>query len=251
MGKHQTKICNVCFKTMRGDYLERHMMRMDHLMCNNEGTARKVVNEDNIVNKGLNDVGTDHNISNMGLDDRKTENNVENNEELEKKVSAQMEEFNRKIEIGRKVKFILDKHGLKKVGLSHELKDALKTYGLHGETKDDMYTCTYCENVKTYRLHDNEDKYKCTFCGNLSFVKTDEQWEIMLNNKELYDEELEKRVSSEMEEFNRKIELGRKVKFILDKNGYNTNGLENELKEALKTFELNSELIEKDMRQIS
>ena len=42
----------------------------------------------------------------------------------------------------------------------------------------------------------------------------------MLNNKELYYEELKKRVSSEMEEFNRKIEIGRKVKFILDKNGY-------------------------------
>ena len=71
----------------------------------------------------------------------------------------------------------------------------------------------------------------------------------MLNNKELYDEELEKRVYDEMEEFNRKIELGRKVKFILDTNGYNTNGLENELKEALKTFELHSEFIEKDITQ--
>ena len=176
------------------------------------------------------------------------EDNIVNNEELEKKVSAQMEEFNRKIEIGRKVKFILDKHGLKKVGLSHELKDALKTYGLNGETKDDMYTCTYCENVKTYRLHDNEDKYKCTFCGNLSFVKTDEQWEIMLNNKELYDEELEKRVSSEMEEFNRKIELGRKVKFMLDKNGYNTNGLDNDMIEALKTYKLHGKNM--DMKDI-
>ena len=112
-----------------------------------------------------------------------------------------------------------------------------------------MYTCTYCENVKTYRLHVNEDKYKCKFCGNSCFVKTDEQWELMLNNKELYDEELEKRVYDEMEEFNRKIEIVRKVKLILDTNGYNRNGLENELKEALKTFELHSEFIEKDITQ--
>ena len=131
MGKHQTKICNVCFKTMRGDYLERHMMRMDHLMCNNEGTARKVVNEDNIVNKGLNDVGTDHNISNMGLDDRKTENNVENNEELEKKVSAQMEEFNRKMELGRKLNKIMDKHGYNVNGLDNDMIEALYIYKLH------------------------------------------------------------------------------------------------------------------------
>ena len=67
--------------------------------------------------------------------------------------------------------------------------------------------------MKTYRLHDanNEDKYNCTFCRNLDFEKTDEQWEQMLNNKELYDEELEKRVYDEMEEFNRKIEIVRKV----------------------------------------
>merc|ERR1712081_156527 len=112
-----------------------------------------------------------------------------------------------------------------------------------------MGTCTYCDNVKTYRLHDNEDKYKCTFCGNLSFVKIDEQWEIMLNNKELYDEELEKRVSAEMEEFNRKIEIGRKVKFILDKNGYNTNGLENELKEALKIWTICKKIRERKIRE--
>ena len=121
------------------------------------------------------------------------------------RVFAELEEFNKKIEFERYVKVVVDTNGLNENGLSHELKDALKTYGLHGETKDDMYTCTYCENVKTYRLHDNEDKYKCTFCGNSCFVKTDEQWELMLNNKELYDEELEKRVYDEMEDFNRKI----------------------------------------------
>ena len=45
--------------------------------------------------------------------------------EVEKLVSAQMKEFDRKIELGQKVKFILDKHAFKKVWLSHELKDAL------------------------------------------------------------------------------------------------------------------------------
>ena len=51
---------------------------------------------------------------------------------------------NRKIEIGRKVKLIVDKHGVKRAGLSQDLKDALKTYELHGETKEDMYKCTFC-----------------------------------------------------------------------------------------------------------
>ena len=63
----------------------------------------------------------------------------------------------------------------------------------------------------------------------------------MLNNKELYDEELEKRVYADMEEFNWEIELERCVKLGVDTNGYNENGLENELKDALKTYELHCE----------
>merc|ERR1711954_563193 len=179
---------------------------------NDMGEALKSYDEYNFITKGVLDGKTDEQwelmLNNKELYD----------EELEKRVYDEMEEFNRKIELGRKVKFIIDKHEFKKVGLSHELKDALKTYGLYGETKYDIYTCTYCENVKTYRLDVNEDNYKCKFCGNSRFVKTDEQWELMLNKKELYDEELEKRVYDEMEEFNRKIEIVRKVKLILDTN---------------------------------
>ena len=75
MVSNQKKTCNVCFKAMRSDNLKRHMKKHERR------------NEDNIVN----------------------------NEELEKKVSAQMEEFNRKIELGRKVKFILDTNGYNRV----------------------------------------------------------------------------------------------------------------------------------------
>ena len=41
-----------------------------------------------------------------------------------------------------------------------------------------------------------------------------------------------------MKEFNRKIELGRYVKLVVDTNGYNENGLDNDMMEALKTFKL-------------
>ena len=81
----------------------------------------------------------------------------------------------------------------------------------------------------------------------MDFEKTDEQWEQILHSKELYNEKLEKRVYAEMEEFNRKIELGRCVKLVVDTNGYNANGLENELKEALTTYELHGESKEEDM----
>ena len=44
MGRHKTKTCNVCFKTMRGDNLKRHMMRRDHL------TEQE--NDDNVMTLG-------------------------------------------------------------------------------------------------------------------------------------------------------------------------------------------------------
>ena len=98
MGRNKTKTCNVCFKSMRIVKLERHMMRRDHLMCNNEGTGGKVVNEDNFITNGLHD--------------GKIENNVANNEEqisftiekyiaLENELLAEWREFNKKIELGQ------------------------------------------------------------------------------------------------------------------------------------------------------
>ena len=84
---------------MRSDNLKKHMKK-------HEGE-----NEDNIMTKGLDDVGTDDNIVNNGLDDGKIENNVKNNQEkiryteeqyitLEKEVFADCKEFDRKIELG-------------------------------------------------------------------------------------------------------------------------------------------------------
>ena len=51
-------------------------------------------------------------------------------------------------------------------------------------------------------------------------------------------EELEKNVESQVNEFNRKIELGRNFKIILKKHGFNINALPENMKEALKTYEL-------------
>ena len=98
MVRNLRKTCNVCFKEMRGDHLKRHMKKHD-------GKT-----EDNIVTKGLHDGKTEDNVVTKGLHDEKTEDNVANNEEqksctsekfmgLEKEVLAEMEEFNRKIEL--------------------------------------------------------------------------------------------------------------------------------------------------------
>ena len=73
----------------------------------------------------------------------------------------------------------------------------------------------------------------------------DEKTEDNVVNKEqkisctsVTDEDLEKRVLVQIKEFNRKIKLGINFKLTVDKHGFNENGLENDMKEALKTYKL-------------
>ena len=45
-----------------------------------------------------------------------------------------------------------------------------------------------------------------------------------------------------MDEFNRKIELGRNLNIIINKRGFNIQALPYDLKEALNTFQLNGKI---------
>jgi len=56
-----------------------------------------------------------------------------NDKELQNTVIAQMEEFKRKIELGRKLKIIVNKHNFIVNGLQKDMKDALDIYELHGK----------------------------------------------------------------------------------------------------------------------
>ena len=73
MGRHQTKTCNVCFKAMRSNNLERHIKKHE----------RKPKAEDNVATEMVQKSCTSENF--MGL---------------EKEVLADWKEFNRKIELG-------------------------------------------------------------------------------------------------------------------------------------------------------
>ena len=126
------------------------------------------------------------------------------------KISWDWKEFNRKIELGREVNKIMDKHGYNENMLDNDMKEALKTYKLYGKTEDDIGT--------------NEEQISCI------------------------DEELEKSVSAQMDEFDRKMELGRKLDKIMDKHGYNENGLNNDMMVALKTYKLHGKNM--DMKDI-
>ena len=54
---------------------------------------------------------------------------------------------------------------------------------------------------------------------------------------------MEKRVSAKMKEFNRKIELGKKLKFILIKHGNNGNGWDNYIMIMIMYISLSIKLI--------
>merc|ERR1712081_150245 len=55
---------------------------------------------------------------------------------LEKKVIGLNKEFNRKIELGRNLKTIVDKHQFNENIFEGDMKDALQTYKLHGKNMD-------------------------------------------------------------------------------------------------------------------
>ena len=59
-----------------------------------------------------------------------------NFEELENNVESQVDEFNRKFEVGRQLKIIINKHGFNINALPENMKDALKTYELYGRNMD-------------------------------------------------------------------------------------------------------------------
>ena len=85
---------------------------------------------------------------------------------LKKKVSAQMEAFDRKMELGRNLNKIMNEGGYNENGLDNDMMEALKTYELHGKNKEEyIYKCTYCGNWKV------DGVLKCVYCGNLSFEK--------------------------------------------------------------------------------
>ena len=83
----------------------------------------------------MHDGKTEDNIVNKGVLDGKTEDNIVTNGSQIRFTREQLEEFNRKMELGRCGKLLVDKHGYNVNGLDNDMKEALKIYELHGETK--------------------------------------------------------------------------------------------------------------------
>ena len=101
--------CRICLKTMTIDTLKRHLKTYE-MMNSIAETHRREKSSDKCTNINL--------------------------DMLEKNVEYYVDEFNRKIELGRNLKIIINKRGFNIHALPEYMKEALETYGLYGENMD-------------------------------------------------------------------------------------------------------------------
>ena len=127
MSTNQMKTCLICLNTIGRDHLKTHMKR--HI--------RKI---EEVDDKDIHEISVKYSSSNF--------------EKLEKYVLCQMEKFESKIVLGRKLNIIIEKHDLNTHALSQNMKDALKVYELYGK-KMDMEEINWKGWQKDLRLYMN------------------------------------------------------------------------------------------------
>ena len=100
MVRNLIKTCEICLKSMRGDNLSRHMKKHDkrHDEVVDKNTAKceicmKTMRKDNLKRH---------------MKKHESKNNKDKKGMLNQKLSFELKEFNRKKEMGRKIKEIMD-----------------------------------------------------------------------------------------------------------------------------------------------
>ena len=116
MGRHRTMTCNLCCKTIRGDHLKIHMKKHEN--------KPQSIDEAETVKQTYRSSASLGKCTSLNL------------EELKKNIVSQMNEFDRKIELGRNSKIIINECGFNINGLESDMKEALKTYELYGKNMD-------------------------------------------------------------------------------------------------------------------
>ena len=130
MVRNLPKTCEVCMKRMRGDVLKRHMKKHD-----------KVVVNDQVITTAKCEICMKHmrkdNLSrHMKVHEKKSERKEK---KFLDKITFEMQEYNRKIELGRKIKEIMDKNPqFNQNGLSKDNKEALEIFNLYGKSRSNM-----------------------------------------------------------------------------------------------------------------
>ena len=113
MGRHKQVNCRICLKTMRSDNLKKHMKQHEKKPPQKEVTPpQKEVTEK---------------IEYQSTLDRVALKNV---------IVGDINEYKRKLELGREVKLIVQKLNEPTVGLRKEHAEALELFEKHGQVKD-------------------------------------------------------------------------------------------------------------------
>ena len=144
MGRPKIKTCGLCYKTMHGDNLERHIKThkikqklRDEAESSSSDAFVEKKHIDEVENPRYGACEQMKNIDEDGTNRMETSSEkCTNLEMLEKNVRSYVDEFNRKIEIGRNLKIIINKHGFNTQALPENMKDALNTYELYGKNMD-------------------------------------------------------------------------------------------------------------------
>ena len=133
MVRNLTKTCEVCHKSMRRDNLKRHMKKHEKkpVVGVDKNTAKceicmKSMRKDNLKRHMK----------------KHEKNNVKDKKGmLNEKLSFELQEFNRKKEMGRKIKDIIEnKANFNENALSKESKEALDIFNLYGKSSQMLKT---------------------------------------------------------------------------------------------------------------
>ena len=133
MVRNLTKTCEICLKSMRGDHLTRHMKKHEKESIDvvDENTAKceicmKTMRQDNLKRHMK----------------KHEKNNVKDKKGmLYNDVTIEMQEFNRKKEMGRKLKEIMENNvNFNENALSKEKKEALDIFNLYGKSSQLLKT---------------------------------------------------------------------------------------------------------------
>ena len=122
-GGNLMKTCPICLKTMRGDHLKRHMK----VHQKKPQPIHEAESHSSVEMKNVDEAETKSSlVKYTGL----------NFEKLERNVDYYVDEFNRKIELGRNLKIIINEKNVNTHALPQNMKDALHTYELYGKKMD-------------------------------------------------------------------------------------------------------------------
>ena len=133
MGRNANKTCEVCLKSFRGDHLTRHMKKheKEHTVDLDNKSAK--------CEMCMKTMRKNHLKRHMKKHEKKISKN--SGVMLYDDVTIEMQDFNRKKEMGRKLKVIMENNAnINENAFSKEKKEALEIFNLYGKSSQLLKT---------------------------------------------------------------------------------------------------------------